>query len=78
MKTSNSKKINEHHFIFRLAYNKSDDATIAVAQFAGDSVVATIAQVGNSVKMFFFHVIGINFVIIASFGPTTTIAQASS
>lgn len=75
--TLNSKNINEQNSIFRLAYIKNDDATTIVAQFVGDDAGATIAQVGDNVKMF-SHVIGIDFVIVASFGPTTTIAQASS
>jgi hypothetical protein len=75
--TLNSKNINEQNSIFRLTYIKNDDATTIVAQFVGDDAGATIAQVGDNVKMF-FHVIGIDFVIVASFGPTTTIAQASS
>jgi len=64
--------------IFLLNYIKSDDAIIVVAQFTGDNAITTIAQVGSSVKVLFFHVVGIDFVVVASYGLTTTIAQASS
>jgi hypothetical protein len=63
---------------FLLNYIKSDDAIIAVAQFAGDNAITTIAQVGSNVKVLFFHVVGIDFVVVASYGLTTTIAQAFS
>ncbi len=64
-----------HHSIYLLT--KIYDVTITIAQFASDGTTTIVTQVGNSVKMFFFHVIGIDFVVITSFGLAITIAQAS-
>ncbi len=57
------KKFYEQHFIFPLAYNRSDEATTIIAQ-VGDGVVATsfgiiarIVEVGSSIEVFFFHVV---------------------
>ncbi len=57
------KKFYEQHFIFPLAYIRSDEATTIIAQ-VGDGVIATsfgiiarIVEVGSSIEMLFFHVI---------------------
>ncbi len=62
--TINPEKFSEHHSISPLTYTQNDDATTTITQSNGDGVVATIAQVGSSAKMFFFHVVNINFVVV--------------
>jgi hypothetical protein len=78
------RKFYEQHFIFPLAYTRSDEATIIIAH-VGDGVattsfgvVAKIVEVSSSMEMFFFHVIvvvvkvgnnfGNDFVTQVSFG----------
>ncbi len=85
-------KFYEQHFIFPLAYIRSDEVATIIAQ-VGDGItiafgiVAKIVEVGSSMEVFFFHVVVVivevgnnfdnDFVTQASFGQTTIVAQAN-
>ncbi len=62
-------------FYFPLSYTKNDDATTLVAQSIGDGVGAIVAQVGSNAKVFFFHVVNINFVVIIFLGLVVVVTQ---
>jgi len=68
------RKFYEQHFIFPLAYTRSDEAAIIIAR-VGDGVATTsfgvvgkIVEVGSSMEMFFFHVIVIVVKVGNNFG----------